>query len=530
MYKLMVVDDEQIVIDAVNFIVKNHIDNVSVCVSARSGSAAIELIAQYKPDIVLMDICMPGMNGLETIAEIKRIAPATRFVIISAYEQFEFAKQAVELNVREYLLKPVNKQRLIDTLDHIVMELDAEQDKVKRTLQAQEKYEQAMRVLEHGLIYSILVNRDPAQELKQYRELVGIEDKSGYIMILRYECPDKKEWTGIRKSIEEEQFFLVFRDILKIRRNCLIGPAMPDRTVVYVFSRQNDEYQSRVRSIGFAEEIMREIRKVSDMRFCIGIGSIRADDQIAYSYEESVKALREGDGDCIVHISDISQKQSEEERLAVIGERQLLDALELGDAHKAERILYDIFKQFDNKDLFSTEGGKLRNKLIELIVIAHRIAMDLNVEEDAYLSYNGYLNEVLQIDDAGAFEAWYKNRISYLAMKIKKTREITTSKIVSDAKNYIENNYNQDISLDALSRELGISPQYFSKLFKKEVGVNFIEYLTQLRLKKAKEIMKDGGKSIKEICYMVGYTDPNYFSRIFRKHTDLSPTEYIKGV
>ena len=156
--------------------------------------------------------------------------------------------------------------------------------------------------------------------------------------------------------------------------------------------------------------------------------------------------------------------------------------------------------------------------------------MDLNVAEDAYLNYNAYLNEVLQIDDAGAFEAWYKNRLTYLAMKIKKTREITTSKIISHAKHYIEHNYNQDICLDALSRELGISPQYFSKLFKKEVGVNFIEYLTQLRLKKAKEIMKDGGKSIKEICYMVGYTDPNYFSRIFRKHTDLSPTEYIKGV
>ena len=245
MYKLMVVDDEQIVIDAVNFIVKNHIENVSVCVSARSGGAAIELIAQHKPDIVLMDICMPGMNGLETIAEIKRIAPATRFVVISAYEQFEFAKQAVELNVRDYLLKPVNKQRLIDTLDRVVIELDAEQAKVRRTLEAQEKYEQAMRVLEHGLIYSILINRDPAQELTQYRELVGIDDDSGYIMILRYDCPDKKEWKGIRKNMEEEQFFLVFRDILKIRRHCLIGPAMPDRTVVYIFSRENDEYQSR---------------------------------------------------------------------------------------------------------------------------------------------------------------------------------------------------------------------------------------------------------------------------------------------
>lgn len=531
MYKLMVVDDEQIVIDAVNFIVKNHIAGVSVCVSARSGGEAVELVARHKPDIVLMDICMPGMNGLTAIAEMKRIAPMTRFVIISAYEQFEFAKQAVELDVREYLLKPVNKQRITDTIDRIVLELDAEQMRVKRNLETQEKFEQALRVLEHGLIYSILINRDPAQELTQYRKLVGIEDNSGYVMILRYASDgQQKEWIDIRRSIEEEQFFIVFRDILKIRRHCLIGPAMPDRTVVYIFSKQKDEYQSRVRSIGFAEEIMREIRKVSDMDFCIGIGSIKSDGEIAYSYEEALRALREGEGDCVVHISDIAPKVAGEERSIVLGERELLDALELGDAHKANRVLYDIFKQLDKKELFGESGSRIRNKLIELIVIAHRIAMDLNVEEDVYLNYNGYLNEILQIGEPGAFEAWYKNRITYLAMKIRKTREMTTSKIISDAKAYIEENYGQEISLDGLSRELGISPQYFSKLFKKEVGVNFIEYLTQLRLKKAKEIMKDGGKSIKEICYMVGYTDPNYFSRIFRKHTDLSPTEYIKGV
>jgi two-component system response regulator YesN len=531
MYKLMVVDDEQIVIDAVNFIVKNHIANVSVCVSARSGGAAVELIAQHKPDIVLMDICMPGMNGLDAISQMKRIAPSTRFVIISAYEQFEFAKQAVELEVKEYLLKPVNKERLIEAIQRITSELDAEQMRVKQNLETQEKYEQALRVLEHGLIYSILINRDPAQELMQYRELVGISDQRGYIMILRYDHGEhKRRLSDIRRSIEEEQFFIVFRDILKIRRHCLIGPAMPDRTVVYIFSRQDDEYASRVRSIGFAEEIMREIRKVSDMTFAIGIGSVKSDSEIAYSYEEALRALRESDGDNIVHISDISQKRDDEEHSVIHGERQLLNALELGDTQKADRILYDIFKRVDTKELCSSAGSKLRNKFVELIVIAHRIAMDLDVQEDMYLNYNGYLNEVQQITDPGAFEAWYKNRITYIAMKIKETREMTTSKIISDAKRYIEENYAQEISLDALSRELGISPQYFSKLFKKEVGVNFIEYLTQLRLKKAKEIMKDGGKSIKEICYMVGYTDPNYFSRIFRKHTDLSPTEYIKGV
>lgn len=529
MYKLMVVDDEKIVIDSVNFIVKNNISNVKVIAGARNGADAIELFVRYKPDIVLMDICMPGMNGLDTIAEMRQIAPAARFVVISAYEQFEFAKQAVELDVKEYLLKPVNAKRLTETIVKITAELDAEHSRVKKGLETKERFDQALKILEHWLIYSILLNKDPSTELKKYCELLGIKETEGYIMILGFDFEEPVyEKVVQRKNVEEEQFFIVLNDILKVRKHCFMGHAPQNRIIIFVFTNRYDEYESRLRSIGFAQEILREIRKVSNLDFAVGIGGIKDNSLIMDSYEEARKALRRASSE-VMHYSDIPAKD-EEKSLVLHDDWQLLNFLELGDADAVEETVESIFDKREAGGLTESCGLSNRNKLIELMVVAHRLALELNVEEDEHLNFGTYLNEMLDIKDPQDFKTWYKSRLLSLAARIHKIRETNGSKIIQEARLYIENRYTNDISLESTANELGISPHYLSKLFKKETKVNFIDYLTRLRLTKAKELMKEGGKSIKEICYMVGYTDPNYFSRIFKKHTDHSPTEFIKGV
>ncbi len=529
MYKLMVVDDEKIVVDAVNFIIKNNFSNVKVIAGARNGADAIEHFIEYKPDIVLMDICMPGMNGLDAIAEMKQISPAARFVVISAYEQFEFAKQAVELDVKGYLLKPVNAKRLTETVAKIAAELDAEHIRVKKSLEIRGKYDQALNILEHWLIYSIMLNKDPSEELEKYRDLVGIKETNGYVMIIGYSCQDRFADKGdLRKDVGDEQFVVVLNDILKAKNHCLVGPAMQDRIIIYVFSKQYEESESRIKSIRFADEILRETKKGSNLDFSIGIGGIKDKTLIIESYVEARKALRKASSG-VTHYFDI-QGKSEEKSSVLPDDWQLLNSLEFSDAEAVGEIVDSIFDSHDVKGLVGSNGLNIRNKLIELMVVAHRLAWELNVEEDEQLNFSTYLNEMLESSDPKDFRAWYKTRLCNLAVRIQKVRELNISRIVHNAKQYIENNYNCDISLEETAKEIGVSPHYLSKLFKKETKVNFIDYLTRMRLAKAKELMKEGGKSIKEICYMVGYTDPNYFSRIFRKHTDHSPSEFIKGV
>ena len=529
MYKLMVVDDEKIVRDSVNFIFRNNLSNVRVIAGARNGADAIELFVKHKPDIVLMDICMPGMNGLDTIAEMRQIMPATCFVIISAYEQFEFAKQAVELDVKEYLLKPVNAKRLTETVIKITAELDIEHSKVRKSLETKERYDQALKILEHWLIYSILLSKDPSAELIKYCELIGIKETEGYIMILNYDLQGQSDdRAGQRKNGEKEQFFIVLNDILKVRKHCLMGHAPQNRIIIYVFSKRYDEYESRLRSIGFAKEIIRELKKESKIDFAVGIGGIKDNSLIMDSYEEARKALQKGSSE-VIHYSDLPVRD-EEKSLILHDDWQLLNSLEFGDAIAVEEIVDGILDRQDVGEFIESRGVSSCNKLIELMVVAHRLAMELNVEEDAQLRFSTYVSEMLDISDPQEFKAWYKNRLLDLAVRIHRVREANSSRIIHDARQYIENRYNGDISLESTAKELGISPHYLSKLFKKETNINFIDYLTRLRLSKAKELMKEGGKSIKEICYLVGYTDPNYFSRIFKRHTDHSPSEFIKGV
>ena len=153
MYSLMVFDDEQIVIESVKHIVENELPNIRVTQTARSGREAIEKVRLERPDIILTDIRMPGINGLEAVKEIKKIHNNIKFVVVSVYEYFEFAQQAVELGVCEYLTKPMNRVRLVETLERITRQLDDERRKLDQELEAKEKLDKMLSVLEHSFIY-----------------------------------------------------------------------------------------------------------------------------------------------------------------------------------------------------------------------------------------------------------------------------------------------------------------------------------------------------------------------------------------
>ena len=141
-------------------------------------------------------------------------------------------------------------------------------------------------------------------------------------------------------------------------------------------------------------------------------------------------------------------------------------------------------------------------------------------------SRDNYLTQVLAIEDYEHLRVWFFEKMNAACSAIRDRREKQSETAVTQAKNYIQEHYGFDISLDDVSREVNISPYYFSKLFKEESGENFIEYLTRTRIEKAKELLREGNLSIKEISSLVGYADPNYFSRLFKKQTEMTPREY----
>jgi two-component system response regulator YesN len=241
------------------------------------------------------------------------------------------------------------------------------------------------------------------------------------------------------------------------------------------------------------------------------------------SYEEALKALRSSSGAGILHIMDVKEEKNEALNKLMGLENILMDSIESGreDALSSANTVFDFIDH-------SMEWDK-KNRMIELMVLVYRTAFNIGVEEDRSINYNGYIGEMAGLDGQ-SLKQWCINKIDHIIRKIRERRENNISRIVFLARTYIDSNYMKDISLEDVSREVSISPQYFSRLFKEQTGSNFIEYLTQVRINRSKELLKSTNKTVKEVCFEVGYKDPNYFSRLFKKTVGISPTEYLEVI
>jgi Response regulator containing CheY-like receiver domain and AraC-type DNA-binding domain len=526
MYSLMVFDDEQIVIESVKHIVENELKNIQVTHTARSGREAIEKARIARPDIILTDIRMPGISGLEAVKEIKKLHNNVKFVIVSVYEYFEFAKQAVELGVSDYLIKPVNKARLVETLERITAQLDEERRKSDLELEAKEKIDKMISVAEHSFIYSLLLSQEV--DFKEYKTLFDIKSDMGYIFILTFRGKNVQigPVSEFGDKVRNQKFYSYFKESLKRKHLCIVGPVMADRVVVYISQNSEDDYEQRVKTIGYLEDVISEMEKNYNVDFKVGIGKVHDYDSIIASYQEALKALNYATNEKIIHIDDIAPNIFNVGFEIIPEEQKLIGALEKGDAPLCMNILSDIFNKYGN--YFEQEA--LRSRLVEMMIVAHRIAIENGIGNDSYIEYSNYINQVLSCASQEEFEQTCMERIRYIANKISAGREKTIGIIVDKANKIITERFAQELTLDDISKELYISPQYFSRLYKQEMGINFIEQLTLVRLKNAKKLMEQGVYSIKEICYMSGYSDPNYFSRLFKKFAGVSPSVYQKQV
>jgi two-component system response regulator YesN len=527
-YSLMVCDDEQIMIESVRHIVENEFDNIKIIETARSGREAIEKTLTIKPDIILTDIRMPGINGLDAVKEIKKVHSDVKIVIVSVYEFFEYAKQAVELGVSEYMIKPVKKERLVETLQRILDQLDAERRKYRWELEAKERIEKMLSAVEHSFIYSLLfaqVNKDDIARYK--REFFEIYNDTGFIFVMTFNKRGNrsKYETQLENSLDEhEDIYTVFKSNLKYQCKCIIGPVMLDRVVVYVAQSIDDLYQQRVRSIACLEKIIHLLEGKYDLECKVGIGRIHKDKDIMISYQEALKALNSNESSGIVHIDDIAPNIYNAGYEIVDLEHKLIVGLENGDAQRCLTIISDIFRKYPN--FFEQEN--IHYRIIEMMAAARRIATENGIRDNIEPGY--YMKKILNCRSGEEFEQVCTEEIRHIACEINARKKSNIGKIVEQTNALINERFSQDLNLEDISKELHISPQYLSRLYKSETGENFIERLTTVRIEYAKKLMKEGRYSIKEICYMSGYSDPNYFSKLFKKHEGISPTDYQKQI
>lgn len=531
MFKLLIADDEQIVIDSLIFIINKSFSGVFQIESARSGREAIEKAERFIPDIVFMDINMPGINGIEAIRELRVKLRDCVFVILTAFDQFDFAKDALKLGVSEYLLKPVNREKILSTLQKSIDDIEKERSKRKKELDMKEKMENILPILETGFIYSMLFLDDNSTELENYRNIFEIEENGGYVLTIEFaqsnDCGHMVNRIGL--SIKSQSFYPYLRDIMKGRCRCFIGPVILNRIIVYIPAQTEvEEYSRRLEAVSIAEYVYNQISQKVDADFYIGIGRCyEGFDNIYMSYEESLRAIRFLSGTGILHISDIpTEKELPAEKYPMAKEKLLLEKAALGDRNECTQAFGHIFEWLTIEYYGSVH--KIKAKLIEIMILISRLAYDYNISANP--GSIDLITELQKLDTLTELKHWCLEKIDFITNAISETREKKTNSLIVKAVEYIKENYRRELTLEEVSRDVNISPHYFSKLFKDEMGENFIDYLTNLRIGKAKDIMKNSLMSVKEICYEIGYGDPNYFSRIFKKAVGVTPTEYRDSI
>lgn len=531
MYKIMIADDEGIVIDALRFIIEKNFGDTCLIESAKTGRKVIELAESFRPDIALMDIQMPGINGIEAMKEIQKSNKNVIFIVVTAYDKFDYAKEAIGLGVMEYVNKPIDRSKMVALLQKAMTKIDQERAKRSNDLSAKEKLETVIPIIESGFIYSVLFQDNYAEETESFKRFFEIEEEYGYMMII--ECGDAAEkghlTNTIGASVRIHSNYTRLRETVKEYFPGIVGPMMANSVIVFVPCAEEtaaDEYAERVRIIETARQMVRKLRRDMDAQFRVGIGSVKRLDQVQDSYTEAMNSFRYTTGS-VAHAKDLPMACSYEEDYPIRTEQKFFEGVQNGDVTVAVAEANRFFDWMAGR-----HGGEMLDvklKALEFVLLAEKITYESGGSTYRFEARHDYLPSLLELKSYEEIRSWFLTKIREAAGNVLNSKENKTISLVEQAKEYINGHYFSDISLDDVSREVNISPYYFSKLFKEETGENFIEYVTAVRMEKAKELLMHTDKSMKEICCEVGYSDPNYFSRSFKKNVGVTPTEYKEG-
>ena len=529
MYKIMIADDESIVVDALKFIIERNFAEECVIESAKTGRKGIELAEYFQPVIVFMDIQMPGINGIEAMREIRKYNDHIIFIVVSAYVKFDYAKEAIGIGVLEYINKPIDKDVIVATLRKAMQKVDEAKQRRSIDLAYKEKLEIVTPIIENGYIFSLLYKKDEKEEWDNFRTLLGIEEESGYMMSLQFGEPTEKEQMEnvIGTSVRLQKEYSRIKDVMKSYFPCCVGNMMGNTIAAMVPCHpadEKEEYEKRIEIIETGRKMVRELRKTFDAKFRLGIGAVHETESMSESYSEAVRSLEYNSSDSVAHVNDLPILCNYEEDYPIETEKLLFKSVERGDLHQS--ILYgkSIFDWMVKSHRQNVMDIKL--KVLEFVLRAETIGFESGGMVYHFDMRSEYLQNIMEISDYSHLYDWFEKKISNVCRNVLTKKDESTTDIVKKAQLYIEENYTKDIVLDEVSKELQISPYYFSKLFKKRTGSNFIEYVTNVRIEKAKELLTGSNKNIKEISMEVGYSDANYFSRAFKKNVGISPTEY----
>lgn len=528
MYRIMLADDEGIVLNSLSLILEKNFDGQFEIETAKSGRSAIETAERFRPDVIFMDIQMPGINGIEAMKEIRQFLPHGLFIVLTAYDKFDYAKEAINVGVLDYLNKPFNQKSIVEVINSAIAVLDERREKRRQDLKAKERLETVIPIIENGFISNLILKEPFEEDIENYKNLLGIETSYGYMLAVVFGDTQQGNYmtNAVGTSVKTQTtYFVKVREVLKDTfEGAIVGSVSSNKIPVFIPKHNvSFDYNERIETIEKARIAVRSMRNATGIQYRIGIGGIKRLKSSRDSFEEAIKALYISD-DNVAHVDDLPIAVAYEESYPISLEDGIFEKLSDKDADGCVVVAGEFFDWMIG--MYANDFMSIRLKSLEFVLRAESEMYKSGGHVYSFESRKNYLTDLMNISDGDELKKWFLDKMHNAASNMSTGSSDHTHYLIRKALELIDENFSKDISLNEISESLNISSYYFSKLFKDETGEGFVEYLTRKRVERAKEMLKDPERSIKEVGCDCGYSDPNYFSRIFKKVVGMTPTEY----
>lgn len=533
--KVFLVEDEMVIRRGI----KNSIDwekeGYIFCGEASDGELAYPMIIKEKPDILITDIRMPFMDGLELCKLVKKELPNIKILILSGYDEFDYAKEAIRLGVTEYLLKPISSGKLLEALNGVSESIRREKedkDLVRKYMEEmRENTEHEKQKFFEQMIAGNLSMADALETGEKYE--MNLSAGMYNLLLFRFTLGEENRKSG--ELLGEAEYAI---EKLTERLEYVFEFQRGVEGWAFLLMADNEEQMSqRVKELSKdLEEIM---KNYSTIAYFGGIGQpVARLRELEESFREAERALAARftmELNRIISVEDIRMAQNVD----------TLDDIEITSFGEIEKTRTMLEKFLNNgaedeiDEFVDVYINELSEENLKSVLMRQYIIMDAYIVMMSFCEKFEGIEGEMQAQSEELKNSMktiqtleeIKNYIRMLLKKIIGVRDTISGRRYSDiieiAKDQIRKTYMSDeISLNTIAAEVGMSPSYFSSIFSKEMGKTFVEYLTEIRMDRAKELLMCSSMKTSEIGYEVGYKDPHYFSYIFKKTQNCTPKEF----
>ena len=531
MLKVIIADDEKIQREGI----LKHISwqDYDMCVvgCACDGVEALELSRVFEPDILITDIKMPRMNGLVLSQKIKEFLPKIKILIISGYEEFEYAMAAIELNSYAYLLKPVNMLKMREQLARIKNDCAVENDNEKEMMELRKQLDESKPVLARQFIEDLLSGAIKDDETARKKsEFLNILLPEGSFRVFYVEVEGYKELGQNEET--RQMFFLGIERLLKDecgRYGDSIIVCRRDGEFTAILC--NIKCEGDEETCEYIENIRKALEEKTKSTVTIGVSTVKTrigelQDAQNEAERAAVHKFYLGSGRCIL-FGAIGLKQDidlcMDDKIS-----KLMQHISIGNSVKSEELVDGIF--FD-LSASTVDERYVKTLCFSIMSSIYRILYEMEEKVENIFGQEDILwDKLYRFETIPDARQWLKNIIAAVTAYIYQIKKAGSTGVADTLKRIIEDKFNEQLSIEDLAKMVYLTPNYICNLFKEKTGENIIDYLTQVRMKKAKQYLTDKEMKIYEIAEKTGYNSTSYFSIVFKHTFGMSPKEYRDGL